>query len=225
MSISTTLTALAAGTYSQWSVVGSRPSCIQSNDGDTSIVHIVSDGSTYRDFYTVTGVPSWLSGVTTHTVYGVLRETLSSGNHSGWFGVRIAAADYTGAATGSMTSSWVTYSAADIGSAAITRANLLSAEFGVEDQRPAGNEWRCTYLYWSITYDPYSFAAAAQIFSLLPPLLGAVRTLCAREWTEIRRLIATPGSLRGVGPHTMDDHAWLRIVGAAREDRARVFVY
>lgn len=186
----TTLPPIAAGTYTGWNNVGgaSKMASLASDNGDTSYVEAIGDGTTQRCSFTITP-PAGLELVSTHTLNSVQRETAAGSNHDGFVFVRLSGADSDGSL--GLTTSYATNSKTDLGSASITAAVLATAEIGLMSNRPIGGDWRATSLLWDITWTPASGGFACLVGSLagaalgLAEMAGLARALHRRTGTLI----------------------------------------
>jgi len=81
------------------------------------------------------------------------------------------------------------------------------------------SEW-----YARVDFGPYAGGFVFNLRILLPPIFGALGTLTAREWTEVRSALADRRLLRpGFGAHYHNDDEWARGVREARNHRDRTY--
>lgn len=210
-----TLTPVAVGNYDAWTLGagGSKVIAVDPpDDDDTTYISNITDNN--RQSFTVDQL-SGAASIQTHAVKGRVRSESGTPNFALF--IRRSGVDTDGTGT-APTTSYVDYTATDLGGGTPTPDEVNATEIGIRDTSGA-NVLRCTTLKWEVTYTPSGggFAAFAAVF--LAGLLGAgiILTEATRIADEIYR--RSSGNLR------ITPAEYARLYHEIKSDPHRVYLF
>jgi hypothetical protein len=162
----------ATGNYAQWTVgAGSRPTCVQTNDGNTSRIDALA-GSTPMDSYSCDDLPASAALVNTVIIRSYTRREGAGAGNSNHFtrlgGVDQAEPAFAHALSYTLRSDTV---ATPPGGGSWDVADVNGLEAGINHGSSGASDVRCTQIFLNVDYTDAGFGFIT-FFEILLPLIG-----------------------------------------------------